>query len=72
MTRMTGPDCAVECNLINTHIYTHTHTHTTQNENINVGEKELSSGDGNGDGSAIKNGIRDEKGNENDEGRGVQ
>ena len=25
MTRMTGPDCAVMCNLINTH----THTHTT-------------------------------------------
>ena len=38
MTRMTGPDCAVMCNLINTHThttryvqfnkYTHTHTHT--------------------------------------------
>ena len=27
MTRMTGPDCAVMCNLINTHTYTHTHTH---------------------------------------------
>ena len=28
MTRMTGPDCAVMCNLINTHIqYTHAHTH---------------------------------------------
>ena len=26
MTRMTGPDCAVMCNLINTHIRTHTHT----------------------------------------------
>ena len=25
MTRMTGPDCVVMCNLINTH----THTHTT-------------------------------------------
>ena len=24
MTRMTGPDCAVMCNLINTHTYTHT------------------------------------------------
>ena len=24
MTRMTGPDCAVMCNLINTHKYTHT------------------------------------------------
>ena len=31
MIRMTGPDCAVMCNLINTHthtINTHTHTHT--------------------------------------------
>ena len=27
MTRMIGPDCAVMCNLINTH--THTHTYTT-------------------------------------------
>ena len=26
MTRVTGPDCAVMCNLINK--YTHTHTHT--------------------------------------------
>ena len=25
MTRMTGTDCAVMCNLINTHTYTHTH-----------------------------------------------
>ena len=29
MTRTTGPDCAVMCNLINTHTYTHTHTHTS-------------------------------------------
>ena len=28
MTRMTRPDCAVMCNLINTHTHTHTHTHT--------------------------------------------
>ena len=31
MTRITGPDCAVVCNLINTRItitYTHTNTHT--------------------------------------------
>ena len=27
MTRMTGPDCAVMCNLINTHTHTHTHDH---------------------------------------------
>ena len=26
MTRMTGPDCAVMCNLINTHTHTHTRT----------------------------------------------
>ena len=25
MTRMTRPDCAVMCNLINTHTHTHTH-----------------------------------------------
>ena len=24
-TRVTGPDCAVMCNLINTHTHTHTH-----------------------------------------------
>ena len=28
MTRMTRPDCAVMCNLINTNTHTHTHTHT--------------------------------------------
>ena len=27
MTRMTGPDCAVMCSLINTHTHTQTHTH---------------------------------------------
>ena len=27
MTRMTGPDCAVTCNLINAHTHTHIHTH---------------------------------------------
>ena len=26
MTRMTGPDCVVMCNLINTHTHIHTHT----------------------------------------------
>ena len=31
MTRMTGPDCAVMCNLINTH----THTHSTPVDYIN-------------------------------------
>ena len=28
MTRMTGPDCAVMSNLINTHTHTHTHIRT--------------------------------------------
>ena len=28
MTRMTGPDCAVMCNLINTHTHAHTRIHT--------------------------------------------
>ena len=29
MTRMTGPDCVVMCNLINTHTHTHTKKITT-------------------------------------------
>ena len=29
MTRMTGPDCVVMCNLINTYIHTYIHTHFT-------------------------------------------
>ena len=32
MTRMTGPDCVVMCNLINTHTHTHTHTHRETGE----------------------------------------
>ena len=28
MTRMTGPDCVVMCNLINTYIHTYIHTYT--------------------------------------------
>ena len=32
MTRMTGPDCAVMCNLINIYTYTHTQTHTHTQE----------------------------------------
>ena len=35
MTRMTGPDCAVMCNLINTHTYTHTFIQVGR-ENLNV------------------------------------
>ena len=29
MTRMTGPDCVVMCNLINTYIHTYIHTYCT-------------------------------------------
>ena len=32
MTRMTGPDCAVMCNLINTHTHIHTHSKETKEE----------------------------------------
>ena len=32
MTRMTGPDCVVMCNLINTH--THTHTKKCRKERV--------------------------------------
>ena len=45
MTRMTGPDCVVMCNLINTYIHTYIHTyiqtdrHTDDNGNENrIGE----------------------------------
>ena len=32
MTRMTGPDCVVMCNLINTHTHTHTHLQDLQTQ----------------------------------------
>ena len=32
MTRMTGPDCVVMCNLINTYIHTYIHTREDQCE----------------------------------------
>ena len=45
MTRMTRPDCAVMCNLINTHTHTHTHTHKEINiYGRNVGNGETSGG----------------------------
>ena len=41
MTRMTGPDCVVMCNLINTHTHIHSHTHTgTGTEARTVAEME--------------------------------
>ena len=33
MTRMTRPDCAVMCNLINTHTHTHKHTQCYRTKN---------------------------------------
>ena len=33
MTRMTGPDCVVMCNLINTHTHTHTHNAVERKKN---------------------------------------
>ena len=39
MTRMTRPDCAVMCNLINTH--THTHTHTVCQNQTYLGHETL-------------------------------
>ena len=32
MTSMTGPDCAVMCNLINIHTHTYTHIHMKKAE----------------------------------------
>ena len=32
MTRMTGPDCVVMCNLINTYIHTYIHTYNYAGE----------------------------------------
>ena len=39
MTRMTGPDCAVMCNSINTH--THTHKHKTGNARKKLQDAEM-------------------------------
>ena len=69
MTRMTGPDCVVMCNLINTH--THTHTHTQQGRKR--GRKWGRSGDGSGGGNESSNGNGngddgDGDGNENEDG----
>ena len=60
MTRMTGPDCAVMCNLINTHTHTHTHTPDGDGDGDGDGSEDCSE-DGNGD---------DVNGNENSIGEG--
>ena len=44
MTRITGPDCAVMCNLINTHTYTHTHTYVAANPDNLESKKEAGGG----------------------------
>ena len=41
MTRVTGPDYEVVCNLINKYIHTHTHTHTWVESEKNVEKKGL-------------------------------
>ena len=50
MTRMTGPDCAVMCNLRNKHTYTHTQTGVEANKGAQDGNGD-GSGDGSGDGA---------------------
>ena len=74
MTRMTGSDCVVMCNLINTHTHMYTHTHQRERERERMREREntgwergrewgqkreSSSGDGNGDGNRNGNGNED-------------
>ena len=68
MTSMTGPDCAVMCNLINTHAHTHTHIRPGR---IQDGSED-GSGDGNESNSGDGNGDVDGYGNEEriGEGRG--
>ena len=59
-TRMTGSDCAVLCNWINTHTHTRGRTHDGNGNGSGDGNKS-SSGDGNGDedgnGDGNANGI---------------
>ena len=40
MTRVTGPDCAVMCNLINTHAHTHTNIGNGNKDRIAEGGRE--------------------------------
>ena len=78
MSRMTGSDCAVVCNLINTrtHTHAHTHTHTTKERGMGTGtgvETRRRIQDGNGDASedSSGDGNRDEdNGNEDRIGEG--
>ena len=44
MTRMTGPDCAVMCNLINTHTHRDTHTHPLPDEYSNTANSGVNKG----------------------------
>ena len=78
MTRMTGPDCAVMCNLINTHTHTHTHTqtytlshtHWQYNKYTYSLTHTHSSGNGNRNGNGDGNGDGDGDGSGNGSGIG--
>ena len=60
MTRMTGPDCAVMCNLINTHTHHKERTQDKMGTGTGAGTETKAVGDGDGD--KIGNGDRDEDG----------
>ena len=44
MTRMTGPDCAVMCNLINTHTHTHIPSHQVEDQSTGEGDERQGQG----------------------------
>ena len=68
MTRMTRPDCAVMCNLINTH--THTHITETGPGVKTSGQTQQGNTHGSGDGNEGSIGDGNEDGDEIEEGGG--
>ena len=76
MTRMTGPDCVVMCNLINTHKHKHTHTHTHgvgggNGEDVNGHYRDGDgAGTGTGTGVEVNEGARDGNGDGDEDGNG--
>ena len=70
MTRMTGPDCAVMCNLINTHTHTH-HTLGVGGGNDDGHGVGGGNGDGDGTGTGVEANEGAQKGNEDGSGDGV-
>ena len=57
MTRMTRPDCAVMCNLINTHTHiTHTHTQRDRNSTSRSGSRRRGGGGRGGRGAGGRGG----------------